>query len=87
MPNITHSVIWIDRGRSPRIAPDPNFPNGKHIDSGERPACHILLPYMTEKNVGYWFIECQVCKTTAIITAASRPDDPRSLMLPCKETK
>ena len=38
---------------------------------------------MTQKNVGYWFVKCRRCKTNCMITMASRPDDPRSVMLPC----
>lgn len=77
------TIKYIDRGRPPRVKPDPRFKNGKHLDSGERPACKVELPYMTQKNVGYWFVVCTKCKTNALITMASRPDDPKTLMLPC----
>ena len=76
-------VEFIDRGRPPRVAANPDIPNGQHIDSGERPACRVELPYMTQTNVGYWYVECRKCKTNMLITMASRPDDPKSVMLPC----
>jgi hypothetical protein len=77
-------VKWIDRGRPPKNAPDPAFPDGVHVDSGERPACLVELPYMTQTNIGYWVVECKKCKTNVVISMASRPDDPRSVMLPCR---
>lgn len=76
-------VEWIDRGRPPRVPPKPEFPDGQHIDTGERPACLVTLPYLTHKNVGYWYVECRKCHTNVLITMASRPDDPKSVMLPC----
>lgn len=76
-------VRWIDRGRPPRVPPDPDFPDGIDIDSGVRPACRVELPYMTQTNVGLWLIKCLRCKTNTFITMASRPDDPKSVMLPC----
>jgi hypothetical protein len=76
-------VQWIDRGRPPNNPPNPDFPNGQDIDSWARPACRVELPYMTQKNVGYWYVECLLCRTNVLITMASRPDDPKSVMLPC----
>lgn len=76
-------VIWIDSGHQPRVKPDPDFPNGKDIDTGERPACKVKLPYPAPR-CGLYIVECAKCGTNAAITAAGRPDDPRSLMLPCK---
>lgn len=80
-------IEWIDRGRKPQVAPDSAFPDGKHLDNGQRPACRVELPYMTKENIGLWFVVCTKCKTNAAITMASRPDDPRSFMLPCKATQ
>ena len=76
-------IEFVDRGRPPRNPPDPAFPNGHHIDSGERPACRVELPYMTQQHIGYWYVECTKCKTNVLITMASRPDDPISVMVPC----
>jgi hypothetical protein len=78
-------IRWIDRGHPPRVKPNPDFPDGRDVDSGERPACLAKLPYPTGKDhVGGWFLRCQRCGTTAYVTAASRPDDPKSIMIPCK---
>lgn len=81
--NNQFKIKWLDRGRPPRVASNPDTPNGIHIDSGERPACFVELPYMTQQNVGLWYVECAKCKTNVLITMASRPDDPKSVMLPC----
>jgi hypothetical protein len=77
------TVKWLDRGRPPRGAPDPDYPNGIAIDHGERPACLVTLPYMTKQHVGLWYVECAKCRANVLITMASRPDDPKSVMLPC----
>jgi hypothetical protein len=76
-------IKYIDRGSRPKVAADPNFPDGKHVDCGARPACWVDLPYMTKVNVGCWLVECVTCGANCMLTMASRPDDPRSLMLPC----
>jgi len=78
-------ISWIDRGRPPREAPNPNFPTGIHIDSNNRPACYCELPYMTHDNIGTWTVECSKCGVRMTITMASRSDDPRSIMIPCKK--
>jgi len=83
MANDQFRIEYVDGGRPPRVKPHPDFPDGKHIDSGVRPACRVELPYMTKTNIGYWYVECGKCGTNCIITMASRPDDARSVMLPC----
>ena len=79
-----HEVKWISRGGPPKVPPDPKYPNGKDIDNGERPACKVMLPYPTKPEIGLYFISCNLCKITVAITTAGRPDDPRSVMIPCK---
>ena len=81
------TIKWIDKGRPPRVAANPDFPDGIDMDGGERPACRVELPYMTKTNIGLWLVVCEKCQSNALITMASRPDDPRSLMLPCKDRK
>jgi hypothetical protein len=78
------NIEYIDGGRPPRNAPDPKYPDGVHVDHGDRPACRVELPYMTKNNIGKWLVTCTRCKCTMLITMASRPDDPRSVMMPCK---
>jgi hypothetical protein len=82
------SVEWVDRGRPPRAASNPAFPDGVDVDlraDPDHPACLAELPYPTgHTNIGGWLVKCRECGVTAMITAASRPDDPRSAMIPCK---
>ena len=77
-------VKWHDSGREPQVAPNPNYPDGIDLDisNGEQ-ACLVSLPYPA-KRCGYYEVECGECGYTAIITTAGRPDDPRSVKLPCK---
>lgn len=78
-------VDWIDRGREPQCDPDPAFPSGRDIDIDplQTKRCRTALPYPA-KRCGLFLIKCDVCGTNAMITTAGRPDDPRSITLPCK---
>jgi hypothetical protein len=80
-------VHWVDRGRDPTQPPDPKYPDGIDIDltGGDRLArsCKTSLPHPA-KRVGYYVVNCAHCHFTTIITTAGRPDDPRSVRLPCK---
>jgi hypothetical protein len=79
-------IKWIDRGRPPVVAPNPKFPHGIDLDMTEgKQSCLVKLPYPTgHKNIGLWMVECKLCGNRTAITAASRPDDPRSARLICK---
>ena len=78
-------VSWIDSGREPQCAPNPAFPKGIDVDvSGERlSCCTAKLPYPA-KRCGYYLVECERCGFTCVVTTAGRPDDPRSVTVPCK---
>lgn len=76
-------VVWHDSGLEPKAKPNPAYPNGIDLDSGQRPACLVNLPYPA-KRVGTYIIECEVCGIRMGITTAGRPDDPRSVQVPCK---
>jgi hypothetical protein len=76
-------VDWIDAGREPQCEPNPAYPDGMHIDSGAKWFCRVDLPYPA-KRCGWFYVECDICGTNAMITTAGRPDDPRSIDLPCK---
>lgn len=77
------SVKWIDRGREPKCAPDPNYPDGKDMDmSFGGDFCETALPYPA-KRCGIYAIECKACGMTVGVTTAGRPDDPRSVKVPC----
>jgi hypothetical protein len=77
-------VTWIDHGREPREQPNPDFPDGIDIDTGRRPACKAELPYPA-KRCGLYMVSCDVCGTLIALTTAGRLDDPKSVMVPCKE--
>jgi hypothetical protein len=81
-------VRWTDRGVEPQCAPDPEYPDGKHIDisSGSKRSCKTNLDYPAPR-CGYYTVKCATCGFVAIITTAGRADDPRSVILPCKEVK
>jgi len=83
-------IEWHDSGREPQCPPNPAFPNGKDIDIAEGmcregwPRCKVDLPYPA-KRIGYYMIECEACGSTVVVTTAGRPDDPRSVTMPCKK--
>jgi hypothetical protein len=79
-------VKFLDSGREPKSPPNPSFPHGMDVDSGERPACKIELPYPAPR-CGIYLITCDICNIHVGITVAGRPDDPRSMMVPCKVVK
>lgn len=78
-------VEWIDKGQEPKCAPDPNFPLGKDFDvsAGAEHTCSAQLPWPA-KRCGWYYVECPICGTNALITTAGRPDDPRSVKVACK---
>lgn len=78
-------VKWIDYKREPRCAPNPAFPNGIDLDAtveGEK-FCQTELPYPA-KRCGVYVVECPICGTRVTATTAGRPDDPKSIKVPCK---
>ena len=74
-------------GRKAKCPPNPAYPQGIDLDmsAGALTACKTTLPYPA-REVGGFAVECRLCGMTAYITAAGRPDDPRSLILACKNT-
>jgi hypothetical protein len=81
---MTHHVAWVDHGREPRCPPDPDFPDGRELDAsgGAKVACVVALPYPAPR-CGIWEVHCLTCNVRIAITAAGRPDDPKSVKLPC----
>jgi len=76
-------ITWIDHGREPKGAPNPNFPNGRDIDITKgQPSCEVLLPYPARRR-GLYIVRCKICNELTGVTTAGRPDDPRSVKLPC----
>jgi hypothetical protein len=78
-------VGFISHNRKAKCAPDPAYPQGIDADltDGAKVACLAELPYPAE-CCGVWLVECLTCGIRAGITAAGRPDDPRSAKLACK---
>lgn len=79
-------IEWLDKGREPQCAPDPNFPNGKDVDlrrSADEPGCTVTLPYPA-KRCGLYIVTCGKCRIRVDITTAGRPDDLRNVTIPCK---
>lgn len=76
-------IRFLSHNRKAQCAPNPKYPEGVDIDPGIRPACHVALPYPAE-CCGLWLIQCPNCGTKTAVTTAGRPDDPRSVMVPCE---
>lgn len=81
---MTLSIKWIDRHREPKCPPNPAFPEGVDVDvsDGAR-SCQTPLPYPAPR-CGVYVVTCDVCGYAAGFTTAGRPDDPRSVRVPCK---
>lgn len=78
-------IKFIDSGREPQCAPNPDYPLGIDLDTsrGAMHTCKTTLPYPA-KRCGAWVVKCLDCGYVAAVSTAGRPDDPRSLTLPCK---
>jgi hypothetical protein len=79
-----HRVEWLDRGAEPQCPPNPDYPDGVDVDlSDGLPSCTVMLPYPA-KRIGYFVITCAICGSRVGLTTAGRPDDPRSVKMPCR---
>ena len=79
-------VELTNRRGPPRVAPDPAYPTGKDVDVSDGrhgPTCKADLPYPAEER-GVWMVECLACGLRIAVTAAGRPDDPKSVRMTCK---
>ena len=77
-------VEWIDRGREPQCPPNPDYPDGIDLDAtwaGQK-SCFTKLPYPA-KRCGFYKVSCDRCGCVIAVTTAGRPDDPRSVKVPC----
>lgn len=79
-----HVITWHDAGRESQRPPNPAYPDGIDIDGsrGFSAACKVALPYPA-RRCGHYAVECMLCGIRMTLTTAGRPDDPRSLVLPC----
>jgi len=77
-------VTWHDGGREPQCEPNPAYPKGIDLDVslGAKNTCSVTLPYPA-KRCGHFIVKCRACGTRIAITTAGRPDDPRSVRIPC----
>lgn len=81
-------VKFIDSGREPKCAPNPDYPTGMDVDLsfGSPDTCTAAIPYPAPR-CGIMVIECGKCGLTVALTVAGRVDDPRVLKMACKVTK
>lgn len=72
------------RGKA-QCAPDPKYPDGVDVVVPQGTAlrtCSTLLPYPATE-CGTFKVHCRTCDYTLNVTAAGRPDDPKSVTFPC----
>lgn len=78
------NVTWRGTGRKAQCAPNPRYPDGIDLDvSNGAVSCKARVPYPAPE-CGTYIVECLGCGLRVAITAAGRPDDPRSVTMPCK---
>lgn len=72
------------RGKA-RCAPNPEYPEGVDINLADGAvSCHADIPYPAPE-CGIFVVSCDTCKWSIGITAAGRPDDPRTIQLACRQ--
>jgi hypothetical protein len=78
-----HAYQWFTTGGTAQCAPDPRYPTGIDLPpGGPEKHCKATLPYPAP-CIGVHKVTCTVCGNVTAVTAAGRPDDPRSIMLRC----
>ncbi len=77
-------VVWIDDNREPQCKPNPAYPKGIDLDcsEGAKHSCQTALPYPA-RRCGLYVVTCTRCGIKVACTTAGRPDDPRSMKMPC----
>lgn len=78
-------IRWHDGGGEAQQPSNPAYPEG--IDLPRLPgllSCQTKLPYPAAR-CGLYMIECKRCGMKIGVTTAGRPDDPRSVWVPCKD--
>ncbi len=65
--------------------PNPAYPDGIDVQEAAPgvPACRADLPYPAPERL-VWQVTCRRCGYCLAVTAAGRPDDPRSVTIPCR---
>jgi len=83
---MTLTVKWNSHRRKATCDADPEFPNGRVLDASQgAQSCQTALPYPAPE-CGYHLVYCTTCHQRTAITAAGRPDDPRSIRIPCRQS-
>jgi hypothetical protein len=79
-------IVFIPSGRGKARCPsNPDHPHGIDIDCSQgKIACTIELPYPSPE-CGIQRVTCLDCGFKAVCTVAGRPDDPRTITIPCKD--
>lgn len=82
---MSFDIEWRDYGREPQHPSNPAYPLGIDLDAaaGTEHACKESLPYPA-RRCGVYVVTCNLCMLRVGITTAGRPDDPRSIRLPCR---
>jgi hypothetical protein len=83
------TILWHDSGREPQVAPNPAYPDGKDVSmvlDDRVPHCTTPLPYPA-RRCGWYEVVCRTCTLRVGVTTAGRPDDPRSVTVPCRQTQ
>jgi hypothetical protein len=78
-------VTWSGSGAKAQCAPNPRFPEGVDLDTsrGTVNTCTAELA-CPAKGIGMYSVVCKRCGLRVACTTAGRPDDPRSITMPCK---
>lgn len=84
---MSHEITFIDSGREPKCAPNPDYPLGIDQDASEGATvtCKVSLPYPAPR-CGAMIVKCLTCGYSVGCTVAGRVDDPRTIRLPCKNS-
>lgn len=80
------NIRWIDSGQYPKVQPNPAYPTGIDVVGvgGDEDGCRVALPYPA-KRIGSYIVKCKLCGFRLALTTAGRPDDPRSVSVPCRK--
>ena len=77
---------FLDGGRKATQEPNPEYPKGKDVDvSRGRPSCYTEVTPYPAPRCGLILVKCNDCGMTVGLTCAGRPDDPRSVTVPCRK--
>lgn len=70
------------RGKA-QCPPDPQYPTGKDIRMPSGFGCIVKLPYPAPE-CGVHVVRCTTCEASCAVTAAGRPDDPKTIQMACR---